>query len=176
MTDTAAEPDEIRSELMQALALPPDTPENVIAAALNDPLYAHHLAATRDVPAFRTQLMRHPPTIATQDGDYRRVPAGSLAKSLLSWARTGFGSVDQDLFEARLAACRSCPHSGPAPDTMTYRVASLSSDRPTICNLCGCPLSRKARMASEQCPDQDVRTGRTRWDEVGSTPAHRPDQ
>lgn len=162
---TAKASAEDRRQIIETLRLPPDVPDAVVQAALANPLYAHHLAATADAEKLRAQLLRNPPAVAESAAPATRAVATKAMASVLSWARTGFASVPEETFKARMEACEACPHARPAPKTALYRLAGGDRDMSAskICGLCGCLLGRKARMASEDCPDADPRTGATRW-------------
>lgn len=59
----------------------------------------------------------------------------SFVKSIIIWAYGGFKYVNEDKFLERLTICNPC----------NYRKGSK-------CEVCGCYLKLKAKMASEHCP------------------------
>lgn len=71
--------------------------------------------------------------------------APSLATKALNFvvavarhAGSGFAKVSNETYEGRLAACLNCP---------------WLSKRGMACEKCGCPVEKKARWASESCPE-----------------------
>jgi hypothetical protein len=75
------------------------------------------------------------------------------AGSLLAWARSGFETVDDDTYAARIATCEACPHLGAAPELIVYKLKLDSETDMRTCKRCGCVARRKARLATESCPD-----------------------
>jgi len=63
--------------------------------------------------------------------------AVSLGKAVVTHAITGFEYADQQTLTARMAICDICEHYRKAVNT---------------CNLCGCSLQSKMKMASQHCP------------------------
>lgn len=58
----------------------------------------------------------------------------------LKHAVNGFKVVTDEVLAARLAACAACPY--------------LNDKR---CALCGCPVDKKARWVTSDCPDKPSR-------------------
>lgn len=65
--------------------------------------------------------------------------AAKVAQSI-----AGIGIADAATIEARRAICRACEHAMPCK----HNVA-----RKCTCNLCGCRLAHKTRLAREKCPE-----------------------
>lgn len=156
----------------------PVAPE-VLISAVEDPTYANNLYLCRRTPVFLQQVLRQPtrPRPSTV-GEQRPANAErsniqlarKAALSLAKWARSGFRKVDESTYQQRLAACAACPHQVSAPGKVVYAVADAivgSQDgKQSICDLCGCLTSAKARLAHEHCPaDHPDMNGQTRWSE-----------
>lgn len=77
------------------------------------------------------------------------------AKAIWKWSRTGFATVDDEVFQRRLAVCLACPNMMKVPKRLIYRATSSGDADARMCVLCGCIIAHKARLASETCPDQD---------------------
>jgi hypothetical protein len=135
----------------------------VAIAAAHDPLYLHHLLVCRDTPGFLGHLLQNPPDIASigvsRNGSSTGQILANFARSVISWGRSGFRTVSNEVYQRRLQACSSCPHLVGGYD----RGQALSTPGlDGVCSLCGCPVKRKARLATEQCPDISE-TGNSRW-------------
>lgn len=70
-------------------------------------------------------------------------------KALTVWARAGFPVVDEATLKQRLDRCFSCPLLERAPAGLS-RLAGAGEP---VCGGCGCPVGRKARLATERCPN-----------------------
>lgn len=68
--------------------------------------------------------------------------AGSLAGSIIAFAKSGLAVVDRDEFERRHSICEACPHF----DAKKER-----------CKLCGCSLAVKPWGRDMHCPDNPPR-------------------
>lgn len=159
-------------------------PDEVVLRAGDDERFARYLAESRQNPSLLALLFADP-----KNREFRSAPdvaaeplrngaahqsaktakpistAGLVAHaatSLAKWAATAFENVDQAEAERRLVICRGCPHVE-SIDTAPMLTRLISSET-AICGRCGCPLGRKARMASGGCPDVDPqRPGFNRW-------------
>jgi len=165
--------DDLRSSFGQLLGLDEAVPETVLRHALADPLYAHHLILCKDTPIFLQQLY-HEALQAEQSPvdlvDELSTPEllGKAAKALWSWSKTGFALVDNNTYQARLEACLECPHLVDPPKSLVYKIATIKNADGKICKLCGCLVSNKARLPSEDCPDSHpIRPNMSRWGGVG---------
>jgi hypothetical protein len=69
--------------------------------------------------------------------------------------------VREEVFEARLKACLSCPHiRQTSADGAAYKLMKTKA----ACRLCGCDVEKKARITSEKCPGADPNAvGHNRW-------------
>lgn len=166
--------------LGEILGLDGPVDEEVLVAAIRNPSYATNLLICRDAPQFLAQLLGSPPVARSDDPS-----AGELMKrgveALWRWSRTGFTTVDSDVLKRRLAACETCPHLY-APEgakRILYALTGTAAGRKSVCRKCGCPVTRKAGMAGESCPDAHPDDPRlTRWGEPrpdeADTPASLP--
>jgi hypothetical protein len=85
---------------------------------------------------------------------------------LWNWSKAGFATVDDHVFQRRVAACLSCPNIMVAPKRVAYRAATNGDADARMCVLCGCIVAHKARLASETCPDRDSNNPEVnRWSE-----------
>jgi hypothetical protein len=149
--------------LGEILELDGPVPEPVFRAAVHDETYAHNLLTCRRTPALLEHLLENPPVV---ERDSAVTLLRRASASLVGWSRTGFTTVDAAIYERRIAACLRCPHLMEADRHARLYRAVTGSDRPKVCGLCGCPVAKKARRASEQCPGEDpARPGRSRWGE-----------
>ena len=166
---------EINIRLSKLLGQTEPLPASVIVSAVEDPLYCHHLFTCRDNPVFLQMLIQNPPTaVPGTPIDSNEQPSFALSrqaiKSFWKWARSGFALVDVEQYERRLSACRSCPnYVDPVSNLLLYRIVGNSDgdpDQNKICNLCGCVIAKKARLASEFCPEAHPdKPELTRWGE-----------
>lgn len=146
--------------------------DKVLQAATEDPLYAHHLVASRHTPEFLEVLLKNPPSPLTGDEGPRLHSSAELtrkaATALFKWAATGFRTVDQGVYKNRLSACDTCPNLTAPSQALPYRLLwpfNREGDR-RICRICGCFVSQKARLSSEVCPDANpARPSVSRWGE-----------
>lgn len=164
---------DIRIQFSEFLGLYEPVSEEVVRAALDDPLYAHHLVTCRNTPEFLQVLLAEPPDVALLPTDEPREHSTAklvarAAKALWKWSKTGFAIVDEATYRTRLIACQSCHNFIDPPDNSLYRIAG-SAVEPSdnkICRLCGCVISKKAKLLSESCPDIDQNNpDHTRWGE-----------
>lgn len=85
----------------------------------------------------------------------------------LSWGKTGFAKVTDDVLKRREDACMVCPNLS-SPSSLLHKIITSKKgnyfDR-KICNQCGCNAGKKMRLVSESCPEEDNQTGLTRWGE-----------
>jgi hypothetical protein len=148
-----------RKRFSSLLGVPGLVPEDVFQAALHNEQYASRLIASKEAPLFLDLLMRTPPPRSDR-GDISglRNLVGHFSKAMINWAASGFKFAAEDVVQARIDACTTCPHARLTP--AATREGALQSG---VCSLCGCPIAQKARLQSEHCPD--VRDGnQTRWD------------
>jgi len=76
-------------------------------------------------------------------------------RALWNWSKAGFATVDEETFQRRIGICLVCPNMMRAPKRLAYQLADDGETDARICVLCECSISRKARWASESCPEQD---------------------
>ena len=160
-----------RAEMAAILGLDQPVSEQVLKAAVNDEMYAHNLLVCRGEPGFMQHLLENPPVPAA-DSAAPAIGTTTLlrraAESLTRWAKTGFSTVSEDIYQKRLAACDGCPHltAPPAGYQQTlYALAGAPQTR-SVCGQCGCIVAVKARRSSDTCPDaHPIAAGLNRWDE-----------
>lgn len=91
---------------------------------------------------------------------------GKISGAIWHWAKTGFSIADQSTYEKRYSICMQCPRLADAPRKLLYKVITANSVDEKICTLCGCVVSKKARIASESCPDKHSEHPElSRWEE-----------
>ena len=157
-----------RQEIASQLGLSPDQlTEAVTERILADPLFLHHLDACRDDPEMLGILLNEP---SSGHSDQPNKPTtGELltraSTTLARWAAGRFSRVSAQEYQRRLTVCRSCPHLSVPPENMLYRCIGASRDVKSICGLCGCDVTKKAWLATEQCPDKQFgKEGR--WESI----------
>jgi hypothetical protein len=126
--------------------------ETVAAKAAREPLYLHHLITCRSDAFLRDLLLREALTHRLPENDNRQASSELLRKAagaLTSWLAAGAQFVDEESFSNRLAACNACEHKIPAPKVALYRLIQTRH----ICDICGCDVTKKAKLRSERCPD-----------------------
>jgi hypothetical protein len=156
-------------ELGELLGLSAPVPPAVLRAAVHDSTYAQNLLISRGEKRFLDRLIAHPPVIAGEDdGPNLLTLATNAAISLGLWARTGFSTVSDDRYAARLDACAACPHLRQPPEQrrLLYAVAGAKPNERSMCGKCGCLVAAKARRPRDTCPDpHPERPGINRWGE-----------
>lgn len=163
-------------------------PEAVLRRAVVDSTFAHRLLVSRNAPRMLAALIADPANRrfdrrATEHADASPpaqpdaespaasgVPGqpsslallGKATTALARWAATGFTHADAATLERRLSACSACPNLQAAPDSLAYRATGARGAG--VCGLCGCPVERKARMSTENCPGAHPdNPAMTRW-------------
>ena len=152
--------EDARQRLSDLLELDEPVSTDVLVSALNDPLYATHLFASRDAPKFFDMLLRNPPVRAA--GVDGQAVLSKFAQSMKSWARAGFRKSPPEVVAARLDACQACPHLKGPKGSLVNRLAKTVGLGESQCGLCGCFVNAKAGIATENCPDV-APDGTTRW-------------
>lgn len=168
---------ENRKKLEELLCLEKPLTDKVFNAALGNPLYLHHLLSVKDFAVMRDHLLANPPASAPPRSRSAKIktPASELdlmkkaTKAIWNWGKSGFKTVDEETYERRFSACMSCEHIQDPPDTMLYKLTTITKkdqNSRKSCNLCGCVVSNKANLPDESCPaDHLVLEGMTRWGE-----------
>lgn len=152
-------------EMGDLLGLGEPVREEVLYGALEDESYAHNLLVSRRHPAFLTHLLKNPPPTARRQEPSNFALVQRAAMAMWAWARTGFATVDDATFENRYGTCQQCPHLQAKPDKLLHKIAGGEGDG-KVCGLCGCPALRKARLATEACPDpHPTKPGLNRWEQ-----------
>lgn len=147
---------------------------DVLRAAVEDPLYAMHLMASRSSPELLAILLQRPPR-REEDPLKQALPEKSadpskaallsrFARSMLEWSKTGFELATPEEHDQRLAACGACPHVRAPTGSLFQRIAATTGLDGHTCSLCGCAVAAKSRIARENCPGADPsRPGFNRW-------------
>jgi hypothetical protein len=136
-------------------------PDSLIHRVLSDTVFLNTLIVNRNNHAYIQDIIdKELCTIKkSPESQYRLVIKG--VKSLLRWAAFGFGRVSKEVYDERINNCRKCPNLSIAKGTL-YKLSGASDSY--ICNVCGCPVERKAILPTEQCPKLISETSRlTRW-------------
>lgn len=145
--------------------------ENVLLAALYDESYAHNLLVSRRDPEMLNLLLANPPTVSVPHPPSEKNKSsveliGRMSEAVWKWAKTGFSTVDEQQMHKRLQACMACPNLSGKPDSLLYKALS-GSQEDSVCRLCGCIISKKTRLTSENCPDpHPLLQGVSRWEEA----------
>jgi hypothetical protein len=163
-----------RTEMARILGLGEPVPGSALRAALTDRTYANNLLAARRDPAMLRLLLANPPHRSGAEIPLRQLVSGAAA-AFTRWAKTGFTVVDEATRARRAQACGRCPElTGPGSGTarrLLHTVSAAGLDDKTICGLCGCPIARKLRLASESCPaPHPDNPALTRWDHPRTDP------
>jgi hypothetical protein len=170
-----------RAEFGTLLGLPDPVPDAVLRRALSDQQFAHYLLSFTGRPDMLSRFFTAPATLAYAEPEAPRSPAPqggaelarNAARALARWGRSGFVRVGAETYERRLTACLGCDRLADPPRSLLARITAPGpEDRAAgrACGACGCPVTRKAGLASESCPLPDpADPARTRWGEPRET-------
>lgn len=178
------EKEQIMNQIHSALG-ETKVPKAVLERAIYDPLYLHHLLLVKDSPSFLKKLI-HEVVKESSDTTGKQVishgynEVNSLdayvnirqpklkeitnaTRAILSaLAVPSLRTSDIEL-EIRLDACSSCKNRVAAPNKGIYKLSKIAMGN-DICQLCGCHIETKARLAKERCPAPDENNpGFNRW-------------
>jgi len=136
----------------------------VLMSALSSDEYARNLLTCRKQPAFLKILLDNPVRTTPKMEETRARPVEMLKTASLAlarWSKVGFSVASEEVLEARLRACLSCPNiRQTASSEAVYKLMKTRAS----CALCGCDVEKKARMNSEKCPGADPSAaGYNRW-------------
>lgn len=166
--DLIVQLDDQRAQLGRILGLDSAVPDQVFEAAVENSTYATNLLVCRRQPELLDLLLSKPPKRRAN----AEIPTAELVRkgveALWKWGRAGFSVVDETVLQRRLAACEACPHLSAPPDgqRLLYALAGAMGEHKPVCQLCGCIVTRKARLGSEACPDPHPATPEmSRWGE-----------
>lgn len=154
--------DQVRKEFSEMLEMDGLVPENVLKRAIADEKFASYLISMKGKPNYLDMMFKDPKNKAYDDQPAAKQNLTNLglvkkaAGAMLNWAKSGFKTVDAATFEKRFSTCKGCEHFAEAPDLAMYKVTIVKDLDSRICSLCGCVASRKAKLASENCPAQDA--------------------
>jgi len=146
--------DQQRVELGAILGMEDAVPVEVLEKAVSDPAYAHDLLVSRREPEMLAMVLRRAKPMSEPEPHSSAILVKSAAKSLISWAKTGFSTVDDVQYQSRLQACEGCEHlrNVPTEQSLLYRLAGVRIGEDAVCGECGCGVKVKARRVSENCP------------------------
>ena len=171
--DETATLDDVRGEFARQFRLVVPVETHVMNAAIEDPLYAHHLFVCRNSPSMQRSMLASAPRHAV-NGEATNRSNGELVskavRALWRWRTHGFRIVEPETLNRRWSACEKCPHLIDPPKRAVLQLAALVSEDNRVCNMCGCVARNKARVPSETCPDRDPKSPQfTRWGELALT-------
>ncbi|WP_172332674.1 hypothetical protein [Mangrovicoccus sp. HB161399] len=155
----------LRKHLGLETALSP----SVTRRALEDPVFAKALYATRKLPGVMKKLTASAEQAARPSS---MAVTAKAAAGVLKWGMEGLEHAKPWDITRRLGACRSCPFEAPTPDMLVYRGAKVVVGKDAkICTSCHCLTNTKAAMARERCPEKDPNDPRvSRWGEPWEPP------
>lgn len=156
---------EARARFGAFLGISKPVSQKVMTRVLTEPAYALQLVEAAGLPDRLEPLLEDisaslPKKISATDTEL----LAHAAQAFSRWAKTGFAWVDDERYHARLATCHACEHFGAAPaERLIYRLVGRGR---AICARCGCVVTRKARLPTENCPEPDmVHPNLSRWGE-----------
>ncbi len=189
LPDSVEDMDDARWKLGELLELDGPVSEAVVRAAVDSPLYAMHLLASRQSAQFLGLLLDNPPPppagtdagAGAADGAGHDAGQESTAglllrfgKAMAEWGRSGFRRAEPEVAERRLAACAGCPNLKAPGGSILHRLAGAAGLGDHSCGLCGCMVQAKAAVATERCPGEDPRRpGWSRWGDPVESGAER---
>lgn len=151
--------------------------EAVLRAAIDDPLYAMHLLSSRTAPGLQDVLLENPPKPASLNMLSRATPGPApdqsppavlrrFGKAMIEWGKSGFKTVDEEVYLKRLTACSRCPDLHGKSEEPAPEHSDLPVSFGQTCGLCGCFVRAKARIQRESCPGRHpIDTWLSRWGE-----------
>lgn len=169
--------DELRARFARLLGRAEPVPLAAFLRATEDPSYCGYLIASRNAPGFLEPLLNDPANARYEPAEptpqSNVALAGRAAKALIRWGRVGFSVADPETIARRESACLACPNlADPTATLQKLLPAKAVTDEPgrrtgaKVCTQCGCQVSKKIRVPTEQCPvDDPARPGVTRWGE-----------
>jgi len=166
------------SKFGELLGLDAPVAPGILYAAIDDEDYARNLLLSRRNSEMLSFLLRQaPPAPAIAPVAVEAAPVkhsnleliGKATKALVNWGRSGFSTVEDTVYEKRLAACEACDQLNAPPDTLLYKISLKRGEDKRTCKSCGCVVSRKARLTSDTCPLEDAANpALNRWGEPRS--------
>ncbi|CAN5901550.1 hypothetical protein BH11BAC7_BH11BAC7_31260 [soil metagenome] len=153
------------------LGLENPVPENVLAAAIENPDYAKRLLMQRGSDHLY-DLLNNPPEKRAKISPASLI--SKAGKAIVLWGLSGFPTVSKQVLEKREDACIACPHlkastlvlqkitaSSKISNTAGHRTGNKS------CAICGCVIRNKIRLETETCPMEDAANpGMNLWGEA----------
>ncbi len=169
---------EMRARLGEVLGMKGPVPMPVLLRAINDPGFATDLITCRNAPNFLAALFDDRRTrayepVAEKTPMSSTKLASKAAAAMVRWGRAGFSTVDAETLERREGACLTCPHLT-EPESMLQKMVPVAKVSNAVgsrlgrktCALCGCVVTKKIRLPTENCPDaHPALADQTRWRE-----------
>jgi hypothetical protein len=157
----------------ELLGLNTPVAEAVLYAALEDEDYSRNLLLSRRNPSLLAYLLQQYPAPVNQTAlpEPAKAPGNlqlitKAAKALVAWGKSGFSTVEEEVFKKRIAVCEQCDQLAEAPDKLVYKISLTRNEDKRTCKACGCVVARKARLSSDTCPlADDNNPGFNRWGE-----------
>lgn len=161
---------EARQRFADLLGLDAPVSQDVLIGAIEDPLYATHLFASRDAPQFFEMLTANPPKAALATEKSPGQLLLQFSRSMKEWGKAGFRRASKEIVDARLTACMNCQHLQGPTGSILKKLASIAGMGDHTCGLCGCVVQAKANIATETCPKKDpVDSSLTPWSRAEAT-------
>lgn len=150
---------ELRSALAKVLAVAEDfVPWSAVQKASLDPLFLHHLFISRG-DEFLLSMLFAEASSSNSGKNSQPSLARSAVSATLKWIAAGLPFVTDEVFRRRINACENCPNRKQAPRKAVYSMLGTKF----VCGLCGCDIEKKARLATEVCPDSTFNNSTGRW-------------
>jgi hypothetical protein len=147
-----------RVDLATQIGLPAEAlTDAALKRIAEDPVFLHRLNSCKSDPRMLRILLsevREVTDTPQESGGTALELVGRATMAFARWSASGFQEVDDELYEQRLATCYACEHlTIPGGNALLYRLMETNRGAAPTCGLCGCDVQRKARMATERCPD-----------------------
>ena len=162
--------DEAKQQFRDHFNFKVNIPDELIESAAVDPLLAHHLQMI-DGNDDMLQLLTGSKTNSADltDKTSKELVFSGL-KTLIKWGNSGFKSISEGQFQKRWKTCQACPNLKDPGNQFVYgaakRILKPGSDQ-RVCGLCGCIAQQKAKIITENCPDESLtKPGYSRWNEI----------
>ena len=145
-------------------------PDHLIERAALNPLLAHHLYVINGNDQMLNLLIEresNKPLLKSRKSE-QLILTG--LKSLIKWGSSGFKQISEKQFLKRWKTCQQCPHLTTTNENqLIYDIANKLVNKQgdkRVCGLCGCIGIQKAKIITENCPDEDqMNPGYSRWGE-----------
>lgn len=126
-------------------------PDWLVELANKDDEIRRKLLTVKEDPEFLGVFIEQMSKRLPEEGQQSIVKLGAKAATALSkWAAAGFSRAPKDVIDKRLTACRACPKLVNSISGQAWMF--VPENQREFCSMCGCPISRKASIVSEECP------------------------